>query len=149
MSDQHQKIVHIHLPPDTGFKCSLTAGDHQLTSDEPRHIPGGTDAGPDPYDLLLMSLGACTVMTLRMYAKRKNWPLEDVYVELRHSKRHADDCKQCEQQSSKLDHVEKELILKGDLSNEQREKLIEISKKCPVHRTLMEDITIETILSED
>lgn len=147
MSEEHQKIVHVHLPPDSGFKNTLTAGDHSITSDEPETVDGGTDAGPDPYDLLLMSLGSCTVMTLKMYAERKGWPIEDVYVELRHSKKHASDCSECEQPSSKLDHIEKELIIKGDLDEKQIKRLVNISKKCPVHRTLQSEIQIDTSVS--
>lgn len=143
-----QKIVHVHLPKNEPFKTSLTAGDHQMIADEPTSVPGGRNEGPDPYDLLLMSLGACTVMTMKLYAERKKWALDDIYIELRHHKNHVDDCSNCDQPSSKIDIIEKEIIFKGDLSIEQREKLLEISKKCPVHRTLMSDIRIESIVSD-
>lgn len=143
-----QKIVHVHLPKDEPFKTTLTAGKHELISDEPKSVPGGQDSGPDPYDYLLMGLGSCTLMTVKMYARRKGWELEDIYLELRHNKRHADDCAECEDPKSKIDHIEKELIIKGDLSQEQLEKLLDISKKCPVHRTLEGDITISSFLSE-
>lgn len=142
-----QKIVHVHLPEDEPFKTSLTAGDHTLVADEPESVEGGKDRGPDPYDLLLMSLGSCTVMTVKMYARKKEWPVEDLYVELRQSKKHAEDCGSCEEKSSKIDTIEKELIIKGDLNDEQIEKLLDISKKCPVHRTLLSDITIESSVS--
>ncbi|MBO6793967.1 MAG: OsmC family protein [Balneolaceae bacterium] len=141
-----KKIVHIHLPKDEPFQTHLTAGEHQLIADEPESVKGGRNTGPDPYDLLLMALGSCTVMTMKMYAGQKGWPLEDAYVELRHGKSHSTDCANCEKPSSKIDKIEKEVILKGDLSDEQKDKLIEISKKCPVHKTLLSDIEIETIL---
>lgn len=145
---QEKKIVHIHLPDGEPFKTTLTAGRHELIADEPTSVEGGKDEGPDPYDLLLMSLGTCTAMTMKMYARRKNWPVEDIYIEVRHNKRHADDCADCEDPSSKIDTIEKELIIKGDLNQEQLDKLMDISKKCPVHRTLLNDIKINTSLSE-
>lgn len=143
---EQQKIVHVHLPTDKRFETTLTAGDHELKADEPETVEGGTNLGPDPYDLLLMSLGSCTAMTIKMYAQRKNWPLEDVYVELRHRKSHIEDCKTCEESSSKMDSIEKEIILKGELSQDQKEKLLDISKKCPVHRTLLSSIDIVSML---
>lgn len=144
-----KKIVHVHLPEKEAFKTTLTAGRHQLTADEPKDVEGGGDLGPDPYDYLLMALGSCTVMTVKMYADRKKWPLEDLYVELRHHKRHAEDCKNCDKQDRKLDHIELELIAKGDLSDEQLDRLLEISKKCPVHRTLTSDIQIDSALTSE
>lgn len=144
MSDK--KIVHIHLPKDETYKTTLNAGKHEMVADEPESVKGGTDAGPDPYDYLLMGLGSCTLMTVKMYAERKGWELDDMYLELRHNKRHADDCRECDDPKSKIDHIEKELIVKGNLTQEQLNKLLEISKKCPVHRTLMSDITIESSL---
>lgn len=143
-----QKIIHVHLPEDEAFKTTLTAGNHELISDEPESVKGGEDAGPDPYDYLLMGLGSCTLMTVKMYAEGKGWKLDDLYLELRHNKRHADDCADCEDPKSKIDHIEKELILKGDLTQEQLDKLLEISKKCPVHKTLEGNITISSSLSK-
>ncbi|MDZ7771332.1 MAG: OsmC family protein [Balneolaceae bacterium] len=140
------KIVHVHLPADAVYETTLTAGRHELTSDEPETVEGGRDTGPDPYDYLLMSLGSCTAMTLKMYARRKEWPLEEVYLELRHHKRHAEDCENCDDAASKMDHIEVELILKGDLDEAQRERLLEISERCPVHRTLKGEIQIENSL---
>ena len=139
-----QKIVHIHLPKDETFTTTLTAGDHELIADEPENVDGGKDQGPDPYDYLLMSLGSCTVMTIKMYVRRKDWPLEDVYMELRHSKRHDEDCDNCEDPDSKIDVIEKEVIVEGDLSDEQMDKILDISKKCPVHRTLQGDMSIKS-----
>lgn len=148
MSEDQQKIVHIHLPKNEAFKTALSAGKHELTADEPESVDGGKDAGPDPYDYLLMSLGSCTLMTVKMYANHKGWELDDLYMELRHNKRHDEDCENCEDPKSKIDHIEKELIVKGDFTQEQRDKLLDISKKCPVHRTLKGDIEIKSLLSE-
>ncbi len=149
MSDTtEKKIVHIHLPADEPFKTTLTAGKHEIISDEPPEVEGGNNQGPDPYDLLLMSLGTCTAMTMKMYARRKKWPVEDIYIEMRHNKSHAEDCIDCEDPKSKIDSIEKELIIKGDLSQEQLDKLMDISKKCPVHKTLLGEIEINTMLSE-
>ncbi len=139
-----QKIVHAHLPQDEEFTTTLTAGTHELLSDEPTSVDGGKDQGPDPYDYLLMSLGSCTLMTIKMYANRKGWELDDIYMELRHNKRHDEDCQDCENPQSKIDVIEKEVILEGDLSDEQLDKILDISKKCPVHRTLIGDIKIES-----
>lgn len=142
-----QKIVHVHLGKDDVFKTTLTAGNHELLADEPDNVPGGNDSGPDPYDYLLMSLGSCTAMTVKMYARRKKWPLEELFLEMRHSKSHDLDCTNCEIPDAKIDVIEKELIIKGDLSQEQLDKLLEISKKCPVHKTLVGELQIESILS--
>lgn len=139
-----QKIVHAHLPQDEEFTTTLTAGTHELLSDEPENVEGGKDQGPDPYDYLLMSLGSCTLMTIKMYANRKGWELDDIYMELRHNKRHDEDCQDCENPQSKIDVIEKEVIVEGDLSDEQLDKILDISKKCPVHRTLIGDIKIES-----
>lgn len=143
-----KKIIHVHLPENEPFKTTLTAGKHEIIADEPTSVPGGKNQGPDPYDLLLMSLGTCTAMTMKMYSERKKWPVQDIYIELRHNQNHAKDCKDCESPSSKIDFIEKEIIIKGDLTNEQKERMLEISKKCPVHRTLLSDIEINSSLSE-
>ncbi|MCK7491640.1 MAG: OsmC family protein [Comamonadaceae bacterium] len=97
---------------------------------------GGDDAGPSPYELLLSALGACTAMTLRMYADLKKLPLKHISVELRHEKIHAEACQQCETKEGKIDRIERIVTLEGDLSDEQRNRLLEIANKCPVHRTL-------------
>lgn len=138
-----KKIVHVHLPKEESFKTTLTAGKHELIADEPESVEGGQDQGPDPYDYLLMSLGSCTVMTVKMYAQRKEWPLEDIFVELKHNKRHDEDCSNCEDEKSKIDVIEKELVVKGDLSKEQVNRLLEIADKCPVNRTLLGEIQIQ------
>jgi|SRR5271155_4235930 len=128
------------------FSQEIVAGRHHLTSDEPV-AAGGKDAGPTPYDLLLAALGTCTSMTVGMYARRKNWPLENIVVRLRHSKIHAEDCAECETKEGMLDHIERELEFTGPLTAEQRAKLLEIAGKCPVHRTLTSEINIRTWLA--
>ncbi|MEO3874761.1 bifunctional alpha/beta hydrolase/OsmC family protein [Nonomuraea sp. B12E4] len=120
----------------------VTVGRHTLTADEPQPI--GADTGPNPYDLLLAGLGACTSMTLRMYARRKQWPLDHVTVKLRHSRIHADDCADCETRQGRLDRIERVIYLDGDLDAEQRRRLIEIADKCPVHNTLHSEVRIDT-----
>jgi|SRR5580658_12378 putative redox protein len=129
----------------TGFTEEILAGTHPLIADQPVSA-GGTDAGPTPYELLLAALGACTSMTIAMYARRKSWPLIGITVKLRHSKVHAQDCADCETKEAKLDRIERHLQLHGALTAEQRQKLMEIADKCPVHRTLTSGIDIQTQL---
>ncbi|HEX5056696.1 MAG TPA: OsmC family protein [Gammaproteobacteria bacterium] len=118
---------------------------HEIYADEPEDI-GGQDLAPDPYALLLSALGACTSMTLRLYARHKQLPLQHVRVRLRHSKRHAEDCEDCNDKHAMLDHIEREIELTGELSQAQRERLLEIANKCPVHRTLTSKIKIDSKL---
>lgn len=122
----------------------IQAGRHTWTADEPAGV--GDDTGPTPYDLLLGALGACTSMTLRMYADRKGWPLEQVSVSLSHQRRHADDGRDCERHPCMIDHFERDVTLTGLLDDEQRSALMAIADKCPVHRTLMNDTQITTRL---
>jgi putative redox protein len=126
-----------------GFAQEIHAGRHRIVADEPASA-GGTDTGPSPYDLLLAALGACTSMTVGMYARRKAWPLEEVTVHLRHSKIHAIDCAECETKEGMLDRIERDIHFAGPLTDEQRSKLLEIANKCPVHRTLTSEIDIVT-----
>jgi putative redox protein len=121
-----------------GFTQEISIGPHRLTADEP--------AGPTPYDLLLAALGSCTSMTLGMYARRKAWPLESVTIRLRHSRIHAEDCAECETKAAILDRIESDIQLVGTLTGEQRAKLLEMASKCPVHRTLVLEINIQTRL---
>lgn len=135
-------------PPDVivrgkahGFLQKIEAGGHRLEADEPVSI-GGSGAAPDPYEYLLVGLGACTSMTVSLYARRSKWPLEEVIVGLRHSRVHAKDCAECETTSGMLDRIEVEVEVTGPLSDEQRAKLLEVAHKCPVHRTLKSEIEI-------
>ncbi|MBP2217620.1 bifunctional alpha/beta hydrolase/OsmC family protein [Arthrobacter sp. CAN_C5] len=128
------------------FAQEVMVGGHRLSADEP--APIGTDTGPSPYEFLLASLGACTSMTVRMYADRKKWPLEKVTVSLRHSRIHAQDCADCETETGKLDRIERVIRFDGDLDEDQRQRLREIADKCPVHRTLRSEILIGTIISD-
>jgi putative redox protein len=125
------------------FAQEIYAGRHRLRADEPL-ASGGTDSGPNPYELLLSALGACTAMTVRMYANHKQLPLTRVSVDLKHDKVHARDCEECEIRNAKIDRIDRVLTLEGDLDEAQRAKLIEIANKCPVHRTLRSEIWIET-----
>jgi uncharacterized OsmC-like protein/alpha-beta hydrolase superfamily lysophospholipase len=128
------------------FAQLIAAGRHRLRADEPAAV-GGDDTGPAPYDLLLAALGACTSMTLTMYAARKQWPLGRVSVKLRHNKVYADDCAECENTKTKLDRIEREITLEGELDAAQRERLLEIADKCPVHNTLEAGAEIVTRLA--
>jgi uncharacterized OsmC-like protein/pimeloyl-ACP methyl ester carboxylesterase len=127
------------------FAQNIDAGGHALRADEPRDV-GGDDTGPGPYELLLAGLGACTSMTLRMYAARKEWPIGRIAVFLSHDKIHAKDCADCETTEGKLDRIVRRLTIDGDLSPDMQSKLLEIADKCPVHRTLKSEVKIETEL---
>ena len=130
-----------------GFAQEIAIGQHRLFADEPVSV-GGTDTGPNPYDLLLAALGSCTSMTVAMYARRKGWPLESVTVRLSHSRVHAADCAESETKAGMLDHVHRDVEFSGPLSEEQRARLLDIASKCPVHRTLESEIMIETHQTE-
>lgn len=129
------------------YQQSIIAGSHEVVADEPLSA-GGDDAGLNPYELLLASLGACTAMTLRMYADLKKLPLKKVSVTLQHEKIHAADCADCETKDGKIDRILRIINLDGPLSDDQRKKLLEIADKCPVHRTLHSEIRIVTRVSE-
>jgi putative redox protein len=126
------------------YTQQITAGHHQLVADEP--TPIGDDAGPTPYDLLLAALGACTSMTLRMYADRKGWPLERVRVTLRHSRIHAKDCADCETSVGFVDQIDRDIELAGDLDDAQLQRLLQMADRCPVHQTLTSEVHITTSL---
>lgn len=122
-------------------------GRHLLHADEPLSV-GGNDSGPSPYDYLMAALGSCKAMTMRMYAERKGWPLKQARVTLHHAKIHADDCETCETENGMVDRIDAEIALSGDLSAEQRQKIFEISERCPVHQTLTHEISLTAKLSE-
>ncbi|MCB1684153.1 MAG: OsmC family protein [Pseudomonadales bacterium] len=130
------------------FTREITTDDHAWLGDEPKSA-GGDNLGPDPYEHLLAALGACTSMTLRMYANRKAWPLDDVEVRVTHERRHIEDCQNCESEDGKVEVLSRHIILQGSLSQEQRSRLMEIADRCPVHRTLEADLRIETQLTAD
>lgn len=127
----------------TGYAMDITAGIHHLSADEPAAV-GGTDTGPNPYDLLLSSLGACTTITLRMYADRKQWPLQGVRARLSHKKVHAKDCEDCESTTGYVDRIDRALTFEGPLDDTQRRRLLEIAAKCPVHKTLHSEVVVDT-----
>jgi uncharacterized OsmC-like protein len=126
------------------FDQEIITGTHHLVADEPVS-DGGQDSGPGPYDLLLAALGACTSMTIRLYAARKQMPLQRVEVWLRHFRVYATDCAECETKEGMVDHIDREIRIDGDLNADQRAKLMEIADKCPVHRTLTSEINIRTV----
>lgn len=146
MSTNEQSVVIVQGRADS-LKQTIEVGPHRFISDEPVALGGG-DEGPDPYELLLAALGSCTSMTLALYARRKQWPLEGVTVRLRHAKIHASDCADCDTKEGKIDRIEREINLSGPLTAEQRAALLAIADRCPVHRTLTSEIRITTQLVE-
>ncbi|MEM9884615.1 MAG: alpha/beta fold hydrolase [Bacteroidota bacterium] len=124
---------------EKGFTSDVMVRHHNLVADEPASV-GGNDFGPTPYELLSAGLGACTAMTIQMYARRKKWVVEEVLVHIDHKKDHATDCENCEDPKSKVDVFERFIELKGDLDQEQISRLMEIADRCPVHRTLHEEV---------
>jgi putative redox protein len=130
-----------------GFLTEIQVNRHNLVADEPAAV-GGTDQGPTPFDLLVAALGACTSMTLRMYADRKRWPLEAATVRLKHAKIHASDCESCEIKEGMLDRIEREIEIEGPLDAEQKQRLLQIADRCPVHRTLTSEVEIKTQLKD-
>ncbi|WP_339755774.1 bifunctional alpha/beta hydrolase/OsmC family protein [Algoriphagus aquimarinus] len=129
------------------YTTEVMTPNHHLIADEPTEV-GGADLGPNPYDLLMASLGSCTAMTLKMYAERKKWPLEQVSVFLNHEKVHLADSENPENSSAKVSQFTRIIEIEGDLDAEQRQRLLEISNKCPVHKTLQEEIVIQTMLAK-
>ncbi len=143
--DESEAVEGVHVSGRTadGFLCGIQSGVHRLVGDEPEAVGGGDD-GPTPYDFLSAALGACTVMTLNMYARHKGLPVERVDCGVRHEKTHAADCDDCEGDSGKLDTFQREVRIKGDLNEAQRKRMLEIADRCPVHKTLSGNIRINT-----
>lgn len=139
-----QLVGHLNLEEDQ-FTTSIQTKSHALIADEPLEV-GGDDFGPSPYELLVAGLAACTTMTLKLYANRKKWDLKEVYVYLTHSKKHME--APGEASTNKIDFIEKKLKFVGNLTDEQRARLLEISAKCPVHRTLSNGIKFKTSVIE-
>ena len=125
----------------TGFHTNISSGAYHLIADEPVAV-GGTDRGLTPYELLLSALGACTAMTLRVYADRKGWPLEGAVVHLRSKRSHEKDCENCADQKVGIGQIERRLELEGDLDEAQKKRLAEIADRCPVKQTLERGIVI-------
>ena len=125
------------------YTTEIMAGKHSLIADEPASV-GGNDFGPTPYNYLTAALGACTGMTMRMYADRKGWDLQEVKVHLSHAKRHLEDCEACEASNAKLDHIDREIEIEGNLDEKQIARLMQIADRCPVHRTLHSEIVVNT-----
>ncbi|MGN6311660.1 MAG: bifunctional alpha/beta hydrolase/OsmC family protein [Xanthobacteraceae bacterium] len=146
-ADAESRRVVVQETRDGKLQQQITVGPHRMLADEPASV-GGADTGPNPYEFLLSGLGACTSMTMRMYADRKALPLERVTVTLSHRKIHAKDCADCETKVGMLDHIERVIAIEGDLDAEQRQKLMEIADKCPVHRTLTSEIHITTYAAD-
>lgn len=144
---QREKSVAVRLGAE-GFTTDIMARQHSLTADEPESV-GGNDFGPSPYELLSASLGACTAMTMHMYARRKKWDLQEVRVHLDHYKDYAADMENVEDKKSRIDHFERLIEMEGDLDEAQKKRLLEIADRCPVHRTLHGDVKVITQLKED
>lgn len=145
-SDKSSPVVEVVVRGTAaGFAQDVQVGGHRLRADEPASA-GGTDTGLSPYDLLLAALGACKSMTVGLYARRKGWPLQTITVRLRHSKIHAVDCADCETKEGYIDRIESDIEFGGDLTPDQRTRLLDIANRCPVHKTLTSEIDIQTRL---
>jgi len=142
--DAAPRMVIVRETGQGRYQQAIMAGPHRLIADEPVKV-GGLDSGPNPYDLLLAGLGACTAMTVRMYAERKALPLDRVTVTLRHGKIHAEDCEDCETKDGMIDRIDRALTFEGELDADQRKRLMEIADKCPVHRTLTSEVSIRSV----
>ena len=144
VSHQHGAVVVAGRTED-GFLSAVNADGHLMLADEPESY-GGQNRGPTPYDYLSAALGACKVMTLNMYARHKKLPVEKVEISVRHDRIHAKDCEDCETEDGLLDHLSSEIGISGDLDDTQRQRMLEIADRCPVHRTLKAEIKISSVL---
>ena len=138
--------VTVTAKTDQGFVCNVNANGHLFVADEPKSVEGGTNLGPTPYDLLASSLGTCTAMTLNMYARFKKLPVQSVTVEVDHNRIHATDCVDCEQSEGHVDVFTRRILISGTLDQTQKERMLEIADRCPVHKTLENEIKIKTQL---
>ena len=138
----HREVI---VSSDAGLTQEIVSGGHRWRADEP--VPYGTDTGPSPYELLLAALGACTSMTLRLYAQRKGFDLQRITIGLQHSRIHAADCLECETKDGFLDRIDLKIELSGNLDDAQKQRLLEIAEHCPVHKTLTSEINIRSSLS--
>ena len=143
ITTSHQVVA--SLDTEDGFTTQMKVGNHYLVADEPTSY-GGNDFGPSPYELVSAGLSACTAMTIQMYVKRKGWDLQNVEVHTSYSKTHAEDCENCENKESKIDTFNREIKLKGNLDDKQIQRILKIADKCPVHKTLHNDIQVITKL---
>ena len=139
-------MVSVIVRSESGLRQEVTAGRHTFVADEPQ-AAGGTDTGPDPYALLLAALGACTAMTLRLYAERKKWPLAEIRIELSHSRIYAEDCAGCERPAAHVERITRTILLSGPLDADQVSRLAEIAKLCPVHKTLTGGVQVSDAVS--
>lgn len=140
----HQVVANLG---EEGYTTQLKSGKHYFIADEPEKF-GGNDFGPNPYDFLSAALASCTSMTIQMYVRRKKWPLVNVETHVNHNKEHLEDCENCDRNTSKIDVFERQIVLEGNLDEEQQKKVLEIADKCPVHKTLSNKITINTKLAK-
>ncbi len=145
-TDNEQLVGHLDLVHDN-FTTQIQTKNHSMIADEPLSF-NGDDFGPSPYEYVSAGLAACTAMTLKMYAERKNWDLQEVYVYISHSKKHARELELTVEKAGFLDFIDIKLKLIGNLDDSQREKLLQIAAKCPVHKTLQSEVIMSTTLSE-
>jgi putative redox protein len=138
-------MTEVVVSNESGLVQEIASGKHRWRADEP--APLGLDMGPAPYELLLASLGACTSMTLRMYAQRKGFDLQRVTIRLQHSRIYAEDCAECDTKQGFLDRIDRKIELTGNLDEAQKDRLLEIADRCPVHKTLKSEINIRTSLT--
>ena len=131
----------------SGFRTDVVAGGHAMVADEPASVGGGNE-GPSPYDLLSAALATCTSMTLKMYARHKKLELRSVTVRVQHGREHARDCVGCERRHGMIDVFDRELTIDGDLTHQQRQRMLEIADRCPVHKTLHNEIRVRTVLTD-
>ena len=128
-----------------GYKAEIISGNHLFFADEPVSA-GGTDTGPNPYEYLLAALGSCTALTLRLYANNKKWPVDAIEVRVSHSNDYLKDCEDCPDKEAKIEHIDIKIKLTGDLTQEQRARLLDISTRCPVHKTLESGLKMDSSL---